>query len=603
MAVLVLVGAYATVAVALHALVSPGEVEDWLAPRLSAALGREVSVGGGRISVVPRPSVRLSDVRVANLPAFEGPPILHVEEMRLELAWLALLTGDLRVRSVRLDEPRLYLAIDDRGVSNFGDLVPEGEARSDGSAPSPRDGSVSALHGLAARSAEIGRAMAVPVEIIPERVVVADGNVTWYDGPGARSWATTGTDARITWTREPTGGWSARAELRADSVAVRAPAWSDAIVWSAGPSARLDLRGDPRGGRVEVEGGFLALGADTLHAGGELVGLTQGSPSWELRLDNAALPGALLEAAFPPRLRERLAPRAAGSLDVALRIRGAAGAPPALEGAVRLAGGRLDLAEAALLEGTTGVLRLTRDSLVLDSVAGSLGGAPFALAARLERGSGGLELRASARPDLGALGALPLLPEGAQLSGSAELELAASRPPAPEGAAAGAPEAAPVAVDGALAVHDLQALLPDVALPLRVPAAELALADGRATWNGVTVLLGADSLRTSGTLVAPEGGVGAWLRGEALPEIDADLTGARLDLGALPPLRPASLPARGTLAVRLDTLARGVHALTSVFARVLLSDSMLSVPEAAFQAWGGSAEATLSLRTGASRLP
>ncbi|HET9948472.1 MAG TPA: hypothetical protein VFQ22_06100, partial [Longimicrobiales bacterium] len=132
-------------------------------------------------------------------------------------------------------------------------------------------------------------------------------------------------------------------------------------------------------------------------------------------------------------------------------------------------------------------------------------------------------------------------------------------------------------------------------LPLRVPAAELTLAGGRATWNGVVVQLGADSLRTRGLLTVPEGGLGAWLRGEAPPEIEAELTGGRLDLAALPPLRPASLPARGTLAVRLDTLARGVHALTAVTARVVLSDSLLSIPEATFEAWGGSGEATLWL--------
>jgi hypothetical protein len=58
------------------------------------------------------------------------------------------------------------------------------------------------------------------------------------------------------------------------------------------------------------------------------------------------------------------------------------------------------------------------------------------------------------------------------------------------------------------------------------------------------------------------------------------------------------MPVVGSLDLRFDTLAQGDHRVVELVARVQLTDSLLSVSDASFGAWGGRARAALSVGIG-----
>ena len=77
---LIVVGGYTALAVALHVLLDPDDLAGWLEPRLSGALNRPVEIGGATVVLVPRPGVRLSAVVVASPEGFDGPPVAELVE-------------------------------------------------------------------------------------------------------------------------------------------------------------------------------------------------------------------------------------------------------------------------------------------------------------------------------------------------------------------------------------------------------------------------------------------------------------------------------------------------------------------------------------------
>jgi len=62
------------------------------------------------------------------------------------------------------------------------------------------------------------------------------------------------------------------------------------------------------------------------------------------------------------------------------------------------------------------------------------------------------------------------------------------------------------------------------------------------------------------------------------------------------------MPLVGSLDLRFDTLTQGQHRMQALVARVQLTDSLLSVSDASFGAWGGRARAALSVGLGDSSL-
>lgn len=596
----VLVGGYAAAAVLLNVLVDTQQVRVWLEPRASEALNRPVSTGDARVSLLPRPSIHVSDVRIDNLENFDGPALTFIERVRFDVRWLPLLIGRVSVHRVHLDAPRVYLAIDEAGTSNFGDLVPS--------------------------TAEAGEPPQPPVGLGVERVEVSKASLSYFNAPGARSFTVSGADVRVGLAPDGAAGWRADVVVESDSLLARMATVTDEILHLEGPRLSLTARSDGAGRSIDVVDGLLELSGESLALRGRLAGLAGSRPSYDLQLTNDSLDAGVLAAAFPPRARSKWIPAADGRVGVTFQLTGhaAGGSGPVVRGSLHLENVAVRLGGRRMVDRLSGTVGVSPDTVVLDSLTGVFADGPFELSGTATRDSQAVALRTRARPDLDALDRLGLVPAGVTVSGDAALELAlAGRLDALDS----------MEVVGSVTLDGFQAKHARVGVPLYVPAGELTLAGGEVSWTELPVLIGQDEVVTSGRAsglvhVANE-------NDRSVPVLRAIIRGPRLDLGAifpagegtpavtygraafahlggsridgrpasavpseLEPTRPRSLPWQGSVELQLDTLDFRSYHLEAVTGHVEVSDSSMTVDAPSFRIWGGTAAGSLRLGVG-----
>jgi hypothetical protein len=596
--------AYVIGAIALQAFVDVDLVREWVTPRASAALNRTVHITEGTVGLFPRPSVQLSNIAVDNPPGVEGPTLARIDRVRLDLAWLPLFIGRVRVRGLHVDGAAVHLAVDENGRSNFGDLVPR-------------------------RAADSSMTDVAPFAAALRRITVSDASLTYFDAPRARSMGVTGGDARIDVRRD--GGeaagnaWRADVTLDSDSLMVRAAGLVDEMIRVGGPTGQLSAWGGGPASAVQIDGGFLALAGDTLDVRGRVANLAEPQPSFEVELTGDDVSARTLTALLPADKRAELLPRAEGTLAVVLRLRGglASSDRPTLDATVRLQGVTLRLRGEPVAEGVDGIVAMNAERITLDSLEGAFAGGPFRVSGivrRDERASASVV--AHVRPDLDVLHGLGLLPAGYTLSGNAELDLSVAGP-------LEAPDS--LQVVGTAALHGFHLDHDELGAPVYVPEGVVNLAGRGITWSELPVLVGSDRVMTSGELDAV---AGFWVESDGTPRIRASFAGPSLDLDAIfPPRldehpsyaeiafahlsgrpvdgrdasvvagymgmhRVAGMPLLGSLELRFDTLSQGDHRVEEVVATVELTDSMLAVSDASFDAWGGRARGSLRVALG-----
>jgi hypothetical protein len=575
------------------------DVQAWAAPRAERALNRPVTLGEARVSLWPRPSVRATDVRVGNLPGFDGPALAHIETVRLEIAWLPLVVGRVNVRRLVLDGARLHMAIDEGGTSNFGDLVP--------------------------RSAEPAAAPPTPLALRIRSVSVSDGTLTYFDAPGGRSLVVSGLEAEAVLAPAEEGGWHSTVAARSDSLLVRLAGVGDEIVRGAGPTAVLRARGGVDRGTIAIEEGQLAFAEDTLAVYGAL-SLGGNGPMFDLLFTNEDVSAGFLTALFPSDARLELLPRVEGRLGVMVQLHGGAGEPPAVRGSVRLDEVAVRLRGEPLVDEVTGVMALTPDTVTFDGLAGRFAGGPFELSGTLSRAAGGAAFVVRGQPDLDEFDRLGLLPDGTTLSGDAKLFLSIAGP---------SRSLDSVEVVGVAELTGLQLEHARLGVPLYVASGEVSLVGREAHWSELAVLVGQDRLITSGSVLDL---FDLWPGSREAPLVEISVSTPRLDLSAALPARdtmsdatyaqlawahlggrvvgertaaavaadrglsrPERLPAGGTVDLSADTLVFRSHVLQAVSARLELDDSTLAVSTASFDAWGGHASGSLRLGIGPDR--
>jgi len=595
----VVIAVYALLAVILNVLVDTDGVREWLAPRASAVLNRPVTLGATRVALLPRPSIHVSDVRVDNLVDFDGPALVFAERVRLDVAWVPLLIGRVDVHRVALDGPRIYLAVQENGTSNFGDLVPGG--------------------------GDPTQTPSAPVRLGVRRIDVSDASISYFDARADRSLTVSGLRGRMSLRPDGPAGWRAELTADSDSLHVRAVALTEEIFRLDGPEAALTAYGDGTGHAIDIIDGSLELGGETLALRGRLAGLRSPSPSYDLQLTNSEMDAAVFANAFPTRARATLLPHLAGSLGVTLQVTGARspGDRALVRGSVSLDGLSLRFGDDVLVDGLRGVVGVTPDTLVLDSLTGTFADGPFELSGTVARTDWNVALVARARPDLDALDRLGRIPTGTTLSGDAALDLSL---------VGSLRELDSLDIAGVVGLTGVQAKHPRLGLPLYVPAGELALSGREVRWSELDVLIGQDAVVTSGRLSYSGG---APVEVASTPEMDLSIRGGHLDLGAVFPAhegapdvtyaqvafahlggrrlearaqsavsgdfslsRPASLPVHGTIALELDTLEFRRYHIEALTAEVNLWDSAAVVNAPSFRIWGGEAAGSLRLAVG-----
>jgi hypothetical protein len=609
--------AFAAVAIALETLVDADELAGRLVPRASAALNRSVSIGEASLVLLPRPGARISDVRVDNLEAFEGPPVLEADDVWMELALFPLILGRVRVSGLRVEGPRIHLAIDERGVSNFGDLIP--------------------------RRREFGETSDDALRIALRRIRLAGATVTYADAPESRALTLTGASLEADLDRGGPGGWRMGVEAASDSMRVLFSDPGRPELHAEGPSARGTLYGDEVFDRVEIEEAVLTHAGQALSVSGRISGTRGADPSLELRLTHDNLPAATM-ATWMGRAPTSPVTRITGmvALDARLLAPGPSTSSPVLRGEVAMLGVDVVRDGEPVAEALTGTLEFAPDTLLLHSVSGFFADGAFELYGRVAGEDRRVRIEAWARPDLAVLDRLGWTPEWAGFAGSLTVDVVLS-------GSLDVPERLDLTGTGTVA--GLRVDHDRLAVPVYVPSGTVSFQGTDMSWSDVTVMAGPDPLQTTGRLnripLPVTTLVGAlatpWSapsrassRGfERPPVLEAALHGGSLDLDAIlgrarPRTdatyahaafahlgrrtvgglgagvavrdrglsRPTALPILGSVALDLDTLSLAPWSLGNLSAVVELSTSELVVRDAAFETWGGTAEGALTLGVG-----
>src|SRR5262245_47682102 len=118
----VLAGLAVAAVIGLPWLVDIPGVQAQVAQAATQALGRPVRFASISVSVLPVPSIRIKDLRVAEDPAFGAGPFATVGEGRIRVRLRPLLSGHVEVADLTLKAPRIALIEDAAGRLNVASL-------------------------------------------------------------------------------------------------------------------------------------------------------------------------------------------------------------------------------------------------------------------------------------------------------------------------------------------------------------------------------------------------------------------------------------------------------------------------------------------------
>lgn len=142
--------------------------------RASEALGRKVTlVGDVSVSIFPWTGLTFSELTVANPDGFSEPVFVSVDAFEAKAKLFPLLGGDLQVRRIVLNRPKIVLEIDKEGRANW-----EGIGQ-DGGHGTAEDGAADS--GAAKTPEESGEGFTLKNFQIGE-VAVTGGELLWIDG-------------------------------------------------------------------------------------------------------------------------------------------------------------------------------------------------------------------------------------------------------------------------------------------------------------------------------------------------------------------------------------------------------------------------------------
>lgn len=90
-------------------LISIGHYKNRITELISASLGRPVSLSSVEMRLLPWPGFVMTDLSVAEDPAYGAEPVLHANSVRANIRLLSLWRGKLEISSISVDEASLNL--------------------------------------------------------------------------------------------------------------------------------------------------------------------------------------------------------------------------------------------------------------------------------------------------------------------------------------------------------------------------------------------------------------------------------------------------------------------------------------------------------------
>src|ERR1041385_6834554 len=86
---------------------------------MERALGRAVAFSDLKVSFWGGPGIAATDLKIADDARFAATPIVQAKELRMQLRWLPLLIGRLRIEKFILEEPEIQIIRNEAGLLNL----------------------------------------------------------------------------------------------------------------------------------------------------------------------------------------------------------------------------------------------------------------------------------------------------------------------------------------------------------------------------------------------------------------------------------------------------------------------------------------------------
>ena len=599
-------------AVRFRSLLDPETLADRLEPRLTQAANRPVTIDGASLRIWPRPGVRVEGIRIANRGIFSETALASADAVVLEPRLLPLLRREVVIDRILLRSPRLLLVVDENGVSNFGDFIPESSDQGGGTGD--RVGAIS----LEIRSLEI-----------------TDGRAGFRDAQRARSVQLDG--VHLESDLDFIGGGSVRStgNAEAGAVTLRLPQIPDREIEVPDASIGWD-------GRLALDDGTLQIDRSELRAGAFEARISG-------RIDSIGQPLRVVDLEIRAEglsLEELIGPtdsglRPTGSMTVDLRVEGrlGPGSVPAATGLITVRGGSLRTdADVALVTGLDADMEIRDGSGRLNATGRLLDGE---LALTGDVGIDSLipyDLRLQADVDLAELlaalpakdvvsaGGAPPAPGADRLSGHLTVDAAI----AGHSGGGGDPS-----IEGVATVTDLEARFDALTRPLTAARVPIRVMGESASWQDVELSLGENRGRSSGVATRLFGSTDSR---DDRPILDAELHFDRLALDPLLPereaegigwgrlvsarlggrsiegnsaeqlaskrgqMRPGEPPVAGEVRVTIDELSYDGQEVSDLDGTVRIGRQRIEIPSLTFGAYGGRGTASASLELGSAHV-
>ncbi len=246
-------------------MVSVSRYKSWITQLIARSLGRPVKLSSVELRLLPWPGFVLSDLSVAEDPAYGAEPVLHAASVKASIRLLSLWRGRLEIGRISMDDASLNLVRSEPGKWNLDPLFRTAVAQAGSGAGATLHRAVP-LPSIEATNSRIN--VKNGMEKLPFSLINTDLEV-WQENPGEWRIRLRGQPARtdVSLYQEDTG------VLRLEATIRNAPALSDMPVqldldWreaQLGQLARLMTGSDP-GWRGDLTGNLHLEGtADAAH--------------------------------------------------------------------------------------------------------------------------------------------------------------------------------------------------------------------------------------------------------------------------------------------------------------------------------------------------
>jgi len=151
--------AYLALFIAAKVFFPAHHLKDTIANHLSEAIGKKVEIGQAGVTIFPQLCLNAEDVTIANAENFSKSPLLHVQNLLLNVKLLPLLSKRIEVESIVIEDPEILIEKNRGGVFNF-------------ASTSVEDGNV---------HPDAGKKEAAPVSLVVRSAKIVGGAVKYVD--------------------------------------------------------------------------------------------------------------------------------------------------------------------------------------------------------------------------------------------------------------------------------------------------------------------------------------------------------------------------------------------------------------------------------------